>query len=504
MSQKTLADGSRAATAAIDAAGASAASPKRWWILAVVAVAQLMVVLDATIVNIALPSAQTDLGFSDGSRQWIVTAYALAFASLLLLGGRIADLFGRKPAFLVGVVGFAGASALGGAANGFTMLVTARALQGAFGALLAPAALSLLNTTFTDARERARAFSVYGAIAGAGGAVGLLLGGVLTDTLDWRWTLYVNVAIAVVAFAGGWILLDNHRDAANARLDVPGTVLVAAGLFSLVYGFSNAETHDWESPLTWGFLIAGGVLLAAFAWWQTRAAHPLLPLRILLDRNRAASYLAVLISGAGMFGVFLFLTYYLQLNLGFSPTKTGVAFLPMVGALMVTAQAGTTVLLPRIGPKAVIPLGFAIATAGMAWLTGIGLGSHYAAAVLPQLIVIGVGLGLVMPTAMQLATGGVAAQDAGVASATVNAMQQVGGSIGTALLNTLAATAATNYLSGRDATSKLVRAQATIESYTTAFWWSAGLFAAGTVIAFLLYRRGVPQQDADAAPVVHM
>ncbi|MFI1002768.1 MFS transporter [Streptomyces galbus] len=501
MPQKTVGDGTRTgapATAPVEAPS------HRWWILAVIAVAQLMVVLDATIVNIALPSAQADLGFSDGNRQWIVTAYALAFASLLLLGGRIADLFGRKPAFLVGIVGFAAASALGGAANGFTMLVVARALQGAFGALLAPAALSLLNTTFTDARERARAFSVYGAIAGAGGAVGLLLGGVLTDALDWRWTLYVNVVIAVVAFVGGWVLLGSHRDAADAKLDVPGTVLVAAGLFSVVYGFSNAETHDWGSPLTWGFLIAGGLLLAAFAWWQTRAAHPLLPLRILLDRDRGASFIAVLLTGAGMFGVFLFLTYYLQLNLGFSPTKTGVAFLPMVGALMVAAQVGTTVLMPRIGPKAVIPLGFAIATAGMAWLTGIDLGSSYPSAVLLQVIVIGVGLGLVMPPAMQLATGGVAAEDAGVASATVNAMQQVGGSIGTALLNTLAASAATDYLAGHNPASRQVQAQATIESYTTAFWWSAVLFGAGTVIAFLLYRRGVPQQNADAAPVVHM
>ena len=334
--------------------------------------------------------------------------------------------------------------------------------------------------------------------------MGLLLGGLLTDALDWRWTLYVNVVIAVFAFAGGWILLHNHRDAANSKLDVPGTLLVAAGLFSLVYGFSNAETHDWNSPETWGFLIAGGVLLTAFAWWQTRAEHPLLPLRILLDRNRAASFLTVLISGAGMFGVFLFLTYYLQLNLGFSPTKTGVAFLPMVGALMVAAQLGTTVLVPRLGPKAVVPLGFAVAAVGMAWLTGIGVGSSYASAVLPQLIVTGVGLGLVMPAAMQLATGGVAAEDAGVASATVNAMQQVGGSIGTALLNTLAASAATDYLAGKDATSKLVQAQATIESYTTAFWWSAGMFVAGALIAFLLFRRGVPEQDPDAAPVVHM
>lgn len=500
MPDKTLTD-----SAPVRAAEAPpAASAKRWWILAIVAVAQLMVVLDATIVNIALPSAQADLGFSDGNRQWIVTAYALAFASLLLLGGRIADLFGRKPAFLIGVIGFAGASALGGAATSFEMLVTARAMQGVFGALLAPAALSLLNTTFTDARERARAFSVYGAIAGAGGAVGLLLGGVLTDALDWRWTLYVNVPIAVIALVGGWMLLSNHRDAVNSKLDVPGTILVAAGLFSLVYGFSNAETHDWGSPLTWGFLLAGGALLAAFAWWQTRAAHPLLPLRILLDRSRGASFLAVLISGAGMFGVFLFLTYYLQLNLGFSPTRTGVAFLPMVAALMVAAQLGTTALLPRIGPKALIPLGFGIATAGMAWLTGIGIGSSYLSHVLPQLIVIGFGLGLVMPTTMQLATGGVAAEDAGVASATVNAMQQVGGSIGTALLSTLAASAATDYLAGHDATSKVVQAQATIESYTTAFWWSAGLFAAGAVISFLLFRRGVPEQDSSAAPVVHM
>ena len=500
MSQKTLTE-----SGPEDAVEAhSGASAKRWWILAVVALAQLMVVLDATIVNIALPSAQADLGFSDGNRQWIVTAYALAFASLLLLGGRIADLFGRKTAFLIGVVGFAAVSALGGAATNFEMLVTARALQGAFGALLAPAALSLLNTTFTDAKERAKAFSVYGAIAGAGGAVGLLLGGILTDALDWRWTLYVNVAIAVLAFAGGWLLLHNHRDAGNSKLDVPGTVLVAAGLFSLVYGFSNAETHDWGSALTWGFLIAGGLLLAAFAWWQTRAAHPLLPLRILLDRNRAASFLTVLISGGGMFGVFLFLTYYLQLNLGFSPTKTGVAFLPMVAALMVAAQLGTTALVPRIGPKVVVPLGFAIAAVGMAWLTGIDNGSSYASAVLPQLIITGAGLGLVMPAAMQLATGGVAAEDAGVASATVNAMQQVGGSIGTALLNTLAASAATDYLAGKDATSKLVQAQATIESYTTAFWWSSGLFAVGALIAFLLFRSGVPEQDADAAPVVHM
>ena len=500
MSQ-TLSEGARTGA---PTAPSEAPSSKRWWILATIGIAQLMVVLDATIVNIALPSAQADLGFTDGNRQWIVTAYSLAFASLLLLGGRIADLFGRRTAFLVGIVGFAGASVLGGVSTGFGMLVTARALQGVFGALLAPAALSLLNTTFTDAKERAKAFSVYGAIAGAGGAVGLLLGGVLTDAFDWRSTLYVNVVFAVVAFAGGWVLLSNHRDAANSKLDVPGTVLVATGLFSVVYGFSNAETHDWSSPQTWGFLTVGALLLAAFAWWQTRAKHPLLPMRVLLDRNRAASFLAVLITGAGMFGVFLFLTYYLQLNLGFSPTKTGIAFLPMMAALMVMAQVATTQLVPRIGPKAVIPAGFAVAAVGMAWLTGIGISSSFSTAVLPPLLLIGAGLGMVMPPAMSLATSGIAPEDAGVASATVNTMQQVGGSIGTALLNTLAASAATSYLSGKDATNKLVQAQATIESYTTAFWWSAGFFVAGALIALVLYRRGAQEQDADAVKVVHM
>ncbi|WP_428956615.1 DHA2 family efflux MFS transporter permease subunit [Streptomyces sp. cg35] len=499
MSQTTVADAT-----GTPAPSAPPASDRRWWILGIIGIAQLMVVLDATIVNIALPSAQQDLGFTDGNRQWIVTAYALAFASLLLLGGRIADLFGRKPAFLVGVAGFAGASVLGGASTSFGMLVTARALQGVFGALLAPAALSLLNTTFTDAKERAKAFSVYGAIAGAGGAVGLLLGGLLTDALDWRWTLYVNLVFAVAAFIGGWVLLHNHRDAAGSKLDLPGTLLVSAGLFSLVYGFSNAETHDWGSPQTWGFLAAGAVLLFAFAAWQTRAKHPLLPMRVLLDRDRAASFITVLITGAGMFGVFLFLTYYLQLNLGFSPTKTGVAFLPMMAALMVMAQISTTVLVPRIGPKIVIPAGFALAAVGMAWLTGIGLDSGFATHVLPQLLIIGAGLGAVMPPAMALATSGIAAEDAGVASATVNTMQQVGGSIGTALLNTLAASAATSYLAGRNPADKLTQAQATIESYTTAFWWSAGFFAAGAVIAFLLYRRGAVRQDPEAAPVVHM
>jgi EmrB/QacA subfamily drug resistance transporter len=492
-------------TAIVSTLPPSEAPPRhRWWILAVIGLAQLMVVLDATIVNIALPSAQKDLGFSDGDRQWVVTAYALAFGSLLLLGGRIADLFGRKMTFLIGLVGFAGASALGGAATSFEMLIVARAAQGLFGALLAPAALSLLTTTFTDAKERAKAFGVYGAIAGAGGAIGLLLGGVLTEYLDWRWTLYVNLVFAALAFVGGVMLLQRTTRDRTATIDIPGAVLVGGGLFCLVYGFSNAESHDWSSPQTWGFLVAGAILLAAFTWWQTRSTHPLLPLRVLLDRNRGASFISILIIGAGMFGVFLFLTYYLQQSLGYTPVKTGLAFLPMVAGLMIASTLASTVLIPRFGPKPVVPLGMGIAAAGMVWLTGLDLNSGYATDVMPPLIVAGLGLGLVMAPAMSLATAGVGAEDAGVASAAVNTMQQVGGSLGTALLNTLSTTAVTNYLDGKNPKDPMVLAQAGLEGYSTAYSWSAAFFAAGLVISALLYRRGVPATDPDAAPVVHM
>ncbi|MFG3286892.1 MFS transporter [Streptomyces sp. NPDC048111] len=475
----------------------------RWLVLGVIALAQLMVVLDATIVNIALPSAQQDLGFSDGNRQWIVTAYALAFGSLLLLGGRIADLVGRKVVFLTGLVGFALASAIGGAAPNFEILVTARALQGVFGALLAPAALSLLTTTFTDPKERAKAFGIYGAVAGTGGAVGLLLGGVLTEYLDWRWCLYVNLIFAALAFLGALRLLHPGAPADRPRLDIPGTILVSAGLFCIVYGFSNAETHAWSSAQTWGFLAAGCVLLIAFAWWQTRARHPLLPLRVVLDRDRGASYLAMFISGAGMFGVFLFLTYYLQQVLHYSPVKTGLAFLPMVFAMIVSSVVAQNKIVPKVGAKPVVPLGMGLGAAGLAWMTALDATSGYPAHVLPPLLVMGVGMGLIFAPAMSMATAGVAAHDAGVASAMVNTSQQVGGSIGTALLNTLATSAATNYLVGRDPTPA-AKVQAQLQSYSTAYWWSAAFFALGLVVSVILYRKGPPRAAAPAEGAVHM
>jgi EmrB/QacA subfamily drug resistance transporter len=473
---------------------------RRWWILAIVSTAQLMIVLDSTVMNIALPSAQRDLGFSTDVRQWIVTAYALAFGSLLLLGGRLSDLFGRKITFLIGVAGFAVASAFGGAAVNFEMLVAARALQGMFGALLAPSALSLLTTTFGDSKDRGKAFGVFGAIVGAGAAIGLLLGGLLTEYLDWRWCLYVNLFFAVFVLAGGAALLAAGRADERPRMDLPGALTSVGGLFCVVYGLSNAETHAWRAPSTWGYLAAGAVLLAGFVMLEARSTHPLLPLRIVADRNRGGSYLAVFITGAGMFGVFLFLTYYMQNLRGYSPVKTGLAFLPMVAAIMITAQVSNITLLPRIGPKIPVAAGMILGAAGMAWLTGIGLHSSYTANVLPQLIIVGLGMGLIMAPAMNVATDRVEAGDAGVASAMVNTGQQVGGSIGTALLSSLAASAVTDYLKGKQPTA-LVTAEAALHSYTTAFWWSAGIFAVGAVVCGLLLRRGVlaPQPDEEVA-----
>jgi EmrB/QacA subfamily drug resistance transporter len=474
---------------------------RRWWILVVIGIAQLMVVLDATIVNIALPSAQQALHFSDDARQWVVTAYALAFGSLLLLGGRIGDLFGRKTTFVAGLIGFAVASALGGAAQSFGVLVAARALQGAFGALLAPAALSLLSTTFASPGERGKAFGIYGAIAGGGGAVGLLLGGVLTEYLTWRWSLYVNLAFAVPAALAALSLLRNQVPATRPPIDLPGTLTASAGLFALVYGFAHAETGGWGSPTTLAFLGAGVALLAAFAAIQGRVAHPLLPLRVVLDRNRGGSYLAVGVVGAGMFGVFLFLTYYLQQTRGFSPIQTGFAFLPMIGAVMVVATTATAVLLPRVGPRPLATIGMLLSAGGMVLLTQLGVDSSYATHVLPALVIAGAGLGLVMAPAMNTATLGVDAADAGVASATVNTMQQIGGSLGTALLSTLSSSAATSYLAGKQP-SQAVLAHAAVHGYTTAFWWAAGIFAVGAIVCGALLRSGAPQLDPNAEPVL--
>jgi EmrB/QacA subfamily drug resistance transporter len=480
---------------------------RRWLILGTVSLAQLMVVLDATVVNIALPSAQRALGFTTVDRQWVVTAYALAFGSLLLFGGRLGDLVGRKITFLAGALGFAAASAVGGAATSFGMLVAARACQGAFGALLAPAALSILSTTFSDPRERGKAFGVYGAIVGAGGAIGLVLGGILTEYLSWRWCLYVNLIFAGLAVTGGLTLLRRQASRGRSRLDLPGVALVSASMFCLVYGFSNAATHGWHALSTYVLLGEGVALLVAFALRQSRAANPLLPPRVVLDRNRGGAYLAVLIVGAGMFGIFLFLIYYMQQTLGFTPVISGVAFLPLIAMVVVAANLSNVVLLPRLGPKPLVTAGLLLAAGSLVWLTRIGVHSSYATAVLGPLMLAGLGFGFTVAPSMNTGTFGVAPQDAGVASAMVNTGQQIGGSIGTALLNTIFASAVARYLSSHPSSATLVHGHqaaavigmSLIHGYTTGFWVVAAIFAAGAVICGTLFRPGPLRASESAA-----
>jgi EmrB/QacA subfamily drug resistance transporter len=471
----------------------------RWFVLALVGVAQLMVVLDATIVNIALPSAQADLGFSDGARQWIVTAYALSFGSLLLVGGRLGDLLGRKRVFVIGLTGFAAASAVGGFAPSFGVLVVARALQGAFAALLAPAALSILTTTFTIPEERNRAFGVFGTIAASGAAVGLILGGALTQYLDWRWSMFINLVLAVpAALAATRLLARDVPATSGARIDVAGTVTASSGLFALVFGFSNAESHGWGAPVTLAAIAVGVALLGAFVAVERRVANPLLPLRVVADRNRSAGYLAVAAVGAGLFGVFLFLTYYMQQTLGFSPLTTGLAFLPMMGVLIPVGGIAQTRLLPRFGARPLVTTGMLLSATAMVMFTGVSVDSSYVADILPGLLVMGLGLGMVFAPAMSTATLGVDPADAGVASALVNTGQQVGGSIGTALLSTLAASAASSFASGSRPSAELVQ-QAAVHGYTTAFVWSAAIFAIGGLISWALLSRGAQEIEVDPA-----
>ncbi|MFD8419832.1 MFS transporter [Streptomyces sp. NPDC059466] len=493
---------SSSATPTATAAAADAHS-NRWKALAFIALAQLMVVLDATIVNIALPSAQRDLGISDGNRQWVITAYALAFGGLLLFGGRIADLWGRKRTFVTGLIGFAGASALGGAAQGEALLLGARALQGAFGALLAPAALSLLAVMFTDAKERAKAFGIYGAIAGGGGAVGLILGGFLTEYLNWRWTFFVNIPFAIIAALGAYFVIREPAGSRNrSPLDIPGVVLSTLGLVSLVYGFTRAESAGWSDSSTIGLFVAAAVLLASFVLVESKVKAPLLPLRVITERNRGGVYLSLGLAIIAMFGLFLFLTYYLQIVKGYSPVKTGFAFLPMIAGMITGSTQIGARLMTRVPPRLLMAPGFLTAAIGMLLLTQMEIGSSYAGLLLPAQLLLGLGMGTAFMPAMSLATYGVQPQDAGVASAMVNTSQQVGGAIGTALLNTIAASATTSYIADHigGAASKpqqqLVQLQGLVNGYTNAIWFAVGILVLASAIAVTLVNTGRPDMSS--------
>ncbi len=472
---------------------AKAPNSGRWLALAVIAVAQLLIVLDATVTTVALPTAQRALHISDANRQWVITAYTLAFGGLLLLGGRIADYTGRKRAFIIGLIGFGAASALGGAAANAGMLFAARGLQGAFGALMAPAALSLLTVTFTEARERSLAFGVYGAIAGGGGAVGLLLGGLLTEYASWRWTLLVSTPVAIVAAVAAGRFVGESRAEGNTRYDLPGAVTSTGGLVALVYGFTKASSDGWGAGITVTLLAIAAVLLIAFVVIEIRSQHPLLPMRVILDGNRGGSYLAALLTGAGLFGVFLFLTFYLQETLGYSALMTGVAFLPFTAGIILGAGLSSQ-LLPRVGPRVLMFAGLGLAAIGMVMLTRIGVDTGYWSHVFPAELVISFGMGVTFGPMSSTALIGVANHDAGVASALINTTQQIGGSLGTALLNTIFTSALAGYLTSHkpsDPAPAGVQAfhqTATVHSYTVAFWVSAALIGFAALTAAVLVR----------------
>jgi EmrB/QacA subfamily drug resistance transporter len=470
------------------ASGAQGAPDRRWLALAVIGVAQLMIILDASIVNIALPKAQAALHISDASRQWALTAYTLTFGGLLLLGGRIADYVGRKRTFLIGLFGFAAASALGGTAQSAAWLFSARAIQGVFAALLAPAVLSLITTTFTEPKERAKAFGVYGAISGTGGAIGLIAGGALTEYLSWRWTLFVNVPIALAVAVASLPLLKESKVEGERHYDVLGALLATFGLGSLVYGFTEASLHSWTAPLTLALIAIGVVLLAAFVLWESRVSNPMLPLRVVLDRNRGGSYLGFLLATLVVFTTFLFLTYYFQDVLGYSALKAGVAFLPFpVGVIVSSVIASRT--LPRFGPRALATTGFVLATLGVLWLTQLPVDSSYLTHVVPAELLISLGMGHVFVPLSSTALLGVPDHDAGVASALVNTTQQVGGSLGIALLNTIATSATLHYARSHGGSSP----SAVVHGFTTAFGVGVGVLVAGTLIVATMIR---PQKTA--------
>ena len=485
--------------------------PNRWRALMVIAIAQLMVVLDASIVNIALPSIQADLGMTDANRQWVLTAYTLAFGGLLLLGGRIADFQGRKRMFIVGLIGFAAASFLGGISTSEEMLIAARALQGVFAALLAPAALSLISVTFTESKERANAFGVFGAISGGGAAIGLVAGGILTEYLSWHWTLLVNVPIAIIAVLLAIPFVHESRAHGNTKYDIPGAVTATLGLVSLVYGITRAESDGWSGSQTLLFMGMGILLLIVFLVIEARSTHPLLPIRILTNRNRGGAYLASFFVGVGLFAMFLFLTYYFQGVLGYTPLTSGLLFLPFSAGVIVSAAIASQ-LLPRFGPRWVTASGFVLAVIGMLLLTRLTPGSSYVTDILPSLIILSLGMGLIFVPLSAVSLFAIGDHDAGVASAVLNTSQQIGGSIGVAFLNTIAASATTAFIAANAATGlvpgpteePIPSPDALVAGFHQGFIWGAGILVFAGVIWVVLVTMTKQDMAANDAPMAHV
>lgn len=459
--------------AATTNSGGTTADPRRWAALAVIAAAQLLVVLDASVVNIALPSAQQALGMSDVAKQWVVTGYSLAFGGLLLLGGRMADLHGRKRMFIGGLVGFAVASAVGGLAENTATLLTARAAQGAFAAFLAPAGLALLATTFTDPAERGRAFGIFGAAVGTGGVVGMVLGGVLTDLGSWRWCLLINVPVVAIVVVAALKILGDSKISGPVRYDLPGTLTATFGVGALIYGISLAVESGWVSPWTISFIALGIVLLTAFVLIEKRSQAPMMPLRIVLDRVRGTGYAVVFLIGGALYAFYLFLTYYLQVVQDYTPLRTGLAFVPIgVGIFVGSMVAGR--LLGRMSAKGVVLTGLGAGVLGIGWLGFVQPDTGFWTVVMPAQLIVGLGIGAALTTVMKLTLDGVDHDDAGVASALTNAMREIGGAVGISALNVVAisVTAASGVLDDNSLTY----------GYAVAFLASAAVLAVAALL----------------------
>ncbi len=474
---------------------ATVPDPRRWFALVVIAIAQLMVVLDASIVNIALPHASLPralggLAIAPKNYQWAITAYTLTFGGFLLLGGRVGDYLGRKKAFLIGLSGFAVASLIGGLSVDQQMLFGARALQGVFGALLAPAALSLISLTFTDSKERAPAFGVYGALSGVGAAIGLIAGGLLTQYLSWRWCLFVNTPMAIIALLLAIPNVHESKVEGHPHYDVPGALSATLGMVSIVFGVSQASSDGWGSFHAWPFIALGVVLLIGFFQIEAKARSPLLPLRLLTDRVRAGSYLSQTLVGLGLFGMFLFMTFYFQDVHDYSAVKSGLLYLPFSIGIIVAA-GGASQILPKIGPRYIATIGSLMGAGGLFLLSLLAPHSSYLTRVMPAMIIASLGLGATFVAVASTALFNVRPDDSGAASAVLNTAQQIGGSFGTAIQNTIYVTSATAFIANAThaglskSSLAVIRATGAVHGYDLAFRFGALMLLLSAVVFYV-------------------
>jgi EmrB/QacA subfamily drug resistance transporter len=473
-----------------------ASARRKWFALALLLGVQFMVVLDIAIVNVALPSIQTDLGFSQGNLQWVVSAYALFFGGFLLLGGRVADLIGRRRVFVGGLVVFTAASLLSGLAWSEGALIAARALQGLGAAMITPAALSILTTTFAEGKERNAALGGWGAVGAFGAVAGVLLGGVLTDALSWEWIFFVNIPVGLLGLALAPLLLNESRDAVAKSFDVPGAALVTGGLVTLVFAITQANDYGWGSPETIGLFTAAGVLLAAFIGWESRTREPLVPFSIFRLRTLVGANIVGLIMGTAMFAMFLMLTLYMQQVLLYSAMKTGVAYLAVAGTAIVWSALAAQ-LVTRIGVKPVLVTGMTALSVGLLYFTQVSVGGSYVVELLPGFLLIAVGLGFTFVPVSIAALAGVQPSEAGLASGLINTTQQIGGALGIAVLSSIATSTTEDAVASGDALSS-----ALTDGFQAAFFGAAAIALVGILVSLLVVQRvdlDVPEIEAEPA-----